>query len=141
HDKLAVEPVWRRAGRDEMHTDALHSIIATPLIDGNSIYGVDSYGELRCLDLATGNRVWEDQTATPRARWSTIHMTPNADRTFMFNERGELIIAHLTREGFDEVSRAKLIDPTLDQLRQRGGVCWSHPGYAYRHIFVRNDNE
>ena len=31
--------------------------------------------------------------------------------------------------------------PTLEQLRQRGGVCWSHPGYANKHIFARSDKE
>ncbi len=23
----------------------------------------------------------------------------------------------------------------------RGGVCWSHPAYAGKHIFARNDEE
>ncbi len=43
--------------------------------------------------------------------------------------------------GFKEISRAKLIDPTLEQLRRRGGVTWSHPAFAYRHVFARNDKE
>ncbi len=59
----------------------------------------------------------------------------------MFNERGELIIARLTPEGFQEISRAKLIEPTTDQLRRRDGVTWSHPAFAYRHVFARNDRE
>jgi hypothetical protein len=59
----------------------------------------------------------------------------------MFNERGELIIAQLTPQGYHEQSRAKLLEPTTDQLRQRGGVCWSHPAYAHRHVFARNDRE
>jgi hypothetical protein len=36
---------------------------------------------------------------------------------------------------------AKLLDPTLDQLRRRGGVTWSHPAFAYRHVFARNEKE
>jgi hypothetical protein len=59
----------------------------------------------------------------------------------MFNERGELIIATLSPEGFKEISRAKLIDPTRVQLSRRSGVCWSHPAYANKHIFARNDEE
>lgn len=55
--------------------------------------------------------------------------------------RGELIMARLTPQGLQEFSRAKLLDPTLDQLRQRGGVTWSHPAFAYRHVFARNDKE
>jgi hypothetical protein len=59
----------------------------------------------------------------------------------MFNERGELIISKLSPEGFEEISRAKIIEPTEGQLDQRGGVCWSHPAFAYKHIYVRNDEE
>jgi outer membrane protein assembly factor BamB len=140
-EKLAVEKVWRRQGLDEKTTDALHSIIATPLLIGDYVYGVDSYGELRCLSAATGDRIWEDQTATPRARWSTIHMVRNGANTWMLNERGDLIIARLSPEGYHEVSRSHLLDPTTEQLRQRGGVCWSHPAFANRCVFARNDNE
>ena len=59
----------------------------------------------------------------------------------MFNERGELIIGELSPKGFHEISRAKLIEPTTAQLPSRGGVCWSHPAYAYKHVFARNDRE
>ena len=140
-DELAAEPVWRRRGFSERQTDALHSMIVTPILDGDFIYGVDSYGELRCLDAATGDRIWEDLTAVPPARWSTIHMVRNAGRVWMFNERGELLIGKLSPNGFEEISRAKLIEPTTAQLRQRGGVCWSHPAYANKCIFARNDKE
>ena len=140
-DEPRVEKLWRRQGTSERHTDALHAMISTPLMEGDAVYGVDSYGELRCLDAGTGNRIWEDLTAVPKARWATIHMVRNGGRTWMFNERGELIIGTLSPQGFHEISRAKLIEPTTEQLEQRGGVCWSHPAYAYKHVFARNDRE
>ena len=140
-DKLAIERVWRKQGTNERQTEALHCMISTPVILGDYVYGVDSYGQLRCLEAETGNRVWEDLTATPKARWSNIHMVRNGDRIWMFNERGELLIGKLSPEGFTEISRTKVIDPTTDQLRQRGGVCWAHPAYAYKHIFARSDKE
>lgn len=142
-DKPAIEKLWHRVGANENppNTDALQSIIATPVFDGTHIYGVDSYGELRCLDAATGDRLWEDLTAVPKDRWSTIHFVKNGDRYFLFTERGELIIARLAPDKFHEISRTKLIDPTTEQLRRRGGVCWAHPAFANRHIFQRNDNE
>jgi outer membrane protein assembly factor BamB len=135
-----VKPVWRRKGRSERSTDALHSIISTPVLLNQHAYGVDSYGEFRCLDLHTGDRLWENRNATPQDRWSTIHFVQNGDRTWMFNEAGELIIARLSPNGFEQISRAKLIDPTPKQLRRRL-VVWSHPAFAYRHVFARNDNE
>jgi len=140
-DKFAVRELWRRRGRNERRTDGLHSIISTPIAIGDHVYGVDSYGELRCLALKDGARVWEDRTAVPRARWATIHFVKNGDRVWMFNDRGELLIARLTPDGFDELDRAKLLKPTRGQLNRRDGVCWSHPGFAYGHVFVRNDEE
>jgi outer membrane protein assembly factor BamB len=141
-DEIGYEKLWQVSGADEKNTLALHSIISTPVFEQNHIYGADSYGELRCLDANYGTRIWEDQTATPRARWSNIHFVKNGDRYFLFNERGELIIAKLSPAGFDEIDRAKLIEPTQDQLRsRRGGVCWAHPAYADKHVFARNDKE
>ena len=85
--------------------------------------------------------MWESLEAVPKARWATIHMVRNAGKVWMFNERGELIIAELSPKGYKEISRTRLIDPTEDQLRQRGGVTWGHPAFAYKHVFVRNDKE
>jgi outer membrane protein assembly factor BamB len=140
-DDLKVDRLWQRRGASESKTDALHCCISTPILQGDYIYGVDSYGELRCLDLKAGDRVWEDLTAVPKARWSNIHMVRNGDKIWMFNERGELIIARLAPDGFHEISRAKLIDPTEEQLGQRGGVTWSHPAFANHRIYARNDKE
>ena len=138
---LAAKTLWAKRGRNERNTEALHCMIGTPVMIDDYLYGVDSYGELRCLDAATGRRIWEDLTATPKARWSTIHMVRQADRFWMFNERGELIIARLSPKGFTEISRTKLLEPTTAQLGQRGGVCWSHPAFANRCIFARNDRQ
>ncbi|MEQ8785241.1 MAG: PQQ-like beta-propeller repeat protein [Pirellulaceae bacterium] len=140
-DEPAVEQLWQRCGISEKETDALQSIISTPIFQGDYVYGCDSYGELRCLEAATGDRVWEDQTATPRNRWSNIHFVKHDDEVWMFNEAGELVISRLSPRGFTEIDRAKLIDPTTDQLRRRDGVTWAHPAFADRCVFIRNDKE
>jgi outer membrane protein assembly factor BamB len=140
-DRLAVEKVWQRRGQNERSTDALQSIISTPIMLGEYVYGVDSYGELRCLDAKTGDRIWESQEAVPKARWATIHFVVNGDRVWMFTERGQLIIARLSPKGYEEISRAQLIQPTRGQLGERGGVCWAHPAFAYGHVFARSDTE
>jgi outer membrane protein assembly factor BamB len=136
-----AEQVWRRVGRDEKNTDALHCMISTPILKGDHIYGVDSYGELRCLDLATGDRVWEDLTAVPRNRWATIHIIRDGDREIMLNDSGDLIFATLAPDGFHEQSRAHLIDPTRVQLSRGDGVVWAHPAIANGFIFARSDEE
>ena len=140
-DKLVVTKLWHRKGKSETDTDSIHSIISTPYINNGYIYGVDSYGEFRCLDLNTGDRVWESLDLMPKARWATAHLIPNGDKVWLFTEKGELIISELSPKGFKEISRAKLIEPTMGQLPRRGGVCWTHPAFADKHVFVRNDNE
>ncbi len=141
-DELAVEKVWRRRGKSEQKTDSLHCTISTPILQGKYIYGVDSYGELRCLDRNTGDRIWESLDAVPKARWANIHMVKHADKVWMLNEKGELVISKLSPAGFEEISRAKLISPTEGQLDERkGGVAWSHPAFAYKHVYTRNDEE
>ena len=140
-DQLSATKIWQRVGASEQKTDGLHSTITTPLIVGEQIYGIDSYGEFRCLDAASGERIWVDQTVVPRARWGTVHLPPHGDNVCIFNERGDLLLTSLSPEGVTIHGRAHLIEPTRDQLNKRGGVVWSHPAYANRHIFVRNDEE
>lgn len=143
-DGKSVTKVWSAVGPNEKMTKSLQSIISTPIWLDDHIYGVDSYGQLRCLEAKTGNRVWENLEAVPKARWSTIHFVKNGtdgDTIWMFNERGEIMLGKLSPKGFEELSRHKIIDPTRGQLRQRGGVCWSHPAFSGSDIFVRNDKE
>src|SRR5262249_21116970 len=57
-DKPAASVLWKIKGRSEKsdQTEALHSIMCTPYIKDGHIYGVCSYGELRCLKEDTGER-------------------------------------------------------------------------------------
>ena len=138
---MTSEIVWRAMGKDEQNTKSLHTMIGTDILENGYVYGADSYGEFRCLDAKTGERIWEDLNAVPKARWATIHMVQQADRVWMFNERGELLIAKLSPKGLSILDRCKLIEPTTDQLGQRGGVCWSHPAFAEKSVFARNDKQ
>ena len=144
NDRPAAEMVWRGSSNSEILTDGLHAVIGTPIIDGDYIYGFGSYGQLRCLVAATGERVWETQDATSeRARWASAFMVQHEDRVFINNDRGDLIIARLTPEGYEELDRTPLIAPTSrpGNRRELTYVNWSHPAYANRHIIARNDEE
>jgi outer membrane protein assembly factor BamB len=145
-DEVGVAEKWVRKGVSEQRTDALHCMISPPYFREGHIYGVDSYGELRCLEAETGDRLWESVgDVVPRGRWATVFMVLNGDKTWMFTERGELILARLSPKGYEEISRAQLLEPTT-RLRRRGErepveVIWSHPAFANRSIYARNDRE
>lgn len=123
---------------------ALYPSNSTPLIVDDTVYGVDAGGSLRAVDLATGERLWEQtkpvsgQSDHPLPH-GTAFLVRNHNHCFLFNERGELRIAQLSREGYQERDRAKLIEPTSGAFHRK--VVWSYPAFAAKCIFVRNDSE
>jgi outer membrane protein assembly factor BamB len=122
---------------------APHSIISTPVIQGDYIYGM-SQGQLQCWELETGRQVWRTRELIPgrTTPFATAFFVRNGDRYFINTERGDLVIARLSPEGYQEISRAKLIEPTHPYAREpQGAVHWSHPAYANKHIVIRNDRE
>jgi outer membrane protein assembly factor BamB len=142
--KPAARVLWNRHGTNEINTDGLHALVCTPAIRDGFIYGICSYGQFRCLNETTGDRVWETQEVTrEKARWATGFIVQNGTRYFINNDRGELIIAELKPDGFHEISRAGLLKPTTGRggRRELGSVNWVHPAYANRHLFTRNDEE
>ena len=64
-------------------------------------------------------------------------------RLFINNNRGELIIVKPSPDGYREIGRTNLIEPTSppQYRRQLVNVNWTYPEYANRHICARNDEE
>ncbi len=135
------ELLWKRAGVSERKTDALHSIIMTPFIRDGHAYGIDSYGEMRCVNLANGDRVWEDTTLLANGRWATAYFVQNGDRTWITTEKGEIVIARLTPRGFERISSARFLTPETKLRGRDHPIAWSHPAYAHRSLFARNDSQ
>jgi len=139
---------WKGKSNSELFdkTDGLHAIMPTPFIVDGHIYGICSYGELRCLKADTGERVWMDLKATGstqggKDRWNNAFLVRQGttDRYFIFNERGDLILARLTPKGYEEISRANVLKP--DNLMAGRPVIWSHPAFANKNMYARNDAE
>jgi outer membrane protein assembly factor BamB len=142
--KEKASVIWKGKSNSEINTDGLHAVVNTPVIDGDYIYGICSYGQFRCLNLKTGERIWETMEVTKeKARWASGFIVRHGDRYFINNDRGELIIAKLSAQGYQEISRIQLIKSTSNpgNRRELGAVNWSHPAYANRHIVARNDEE
>jgi outer membrane protein assembly factor BamB len=141
--KPAETLLWQSQKVSEKDTDALHSTMSTPFLENGYIYGVCSYGQLRCLKADTGERVWETLAATTpdgkEMRWANAFIVKNGNRFFLFNEKGDLIIANLSPKGYEEISRAHLLEPTNTAAGRN--VLWSHPAFANRCLFARNDTE
>ena len=148
-DRPAATRLWNGSSRSEMPdlTDGLHSLITTPLIIDDHVYGVGSYGELRGLDARTGERVWMSAEMTTQERWGTAFLVRHRDRYFVNNDAGDLIIAQFTPQGYVELDRTKLIDADGSagigagpNRRWDRAINWTHPAYANRHIVQRNNS-
>jgi outer membrane protein assembly factor BamB len=138
--KPAAKIRWRGNSDSELKTDKLHSIMPTPhFVDGH-IYGVCSYGQLRCLRADDGQRVWETLKATGKGRWWNAFLVRYEDKFFLANEQGDLILAALTPKGYDEIGRFKMLEATTPLERSRK-VVWSPPAFADRCVYARNDKE
>jgi outer membrane protein assembly factor BamB len=130
-------------------TEQLHCVMSTPVIRDGYIYGVCSYGELRCLELETGKRLWETHQPVvgESTRWGNAFLTQlgeSSDRYLIFNELGDLILARLTPQKYEEISRAHILEPTngLTSFQNKSRpVVWSHPAFANRCVFARNDGQ
>ncbi len=147
-DRPGVTELWRFKGHTEMpkDTEALHSLITTPIFKGETVYGIDSYGELRALDALTGERLWTDLTMARQGRWGSAFVVENNDRWIVFNDLGELIFCRFERDGYHEIDRTQLIEPTTSagygpRRLFDTKVNWAHPAFAAGHVFIRNDKE
>jgi hypothetical protein len=68
-----------------------------------------------------------------------VFIVEQAGRYWMWNDQGELIVAKLNPQGYEEISRAKLL-PTIEHTRGRD-VLWCHPAFANRRAYVHNGQE
>ena len=135
-EKPGVEVVWKDKRRE-----AFSPVNVQPFLDDNIAYGFDQSGVLCALKLPEGKRLWE--TSAPVSERpvgsGTAFIVKQADRYWLFNEAGEIILAELTAEGYKELDRTKALEPT--NLAFGRSVVWSAPALANRRIYMRNDKE
>jgi hypothetical protein len=113
---------------------------STPVFqDDKHIYTIVGDGALCCLDAANGDEIWRTRQATSQ-HFGMAHLVPQGEHCFLLNQQGHLVMARLTAEGYHELGRMPLIEPTAG-YRAGGPVCWAHPAFANKHVFARNDRE
>jgi len=134
--KPAPSVLWPEA---RAPTERILSNTSTAVLQGNYLFSARTSGELICLEAGTGRLVWQTNTVTQLGNGASIHLTPCGDAVFLFTDRGDLIRAQLTPQGYRERSRAHLLDPTSPFGDRK--CAWTPPAYANRHVFARSDTE
>jgi len=145
-DSPAAKMLWQ----DEPRT-ALSAVNVQPFVENGVMYGFDQSGWMYAVDFPTGKRLWESTAPIDGGRpgnsataFIIKQVPPDLDnkeeeRFWMFNERGELLIANLSPEGYQEIDRVAVITPTNTAYGRK--VVWSAPAWSNGHIFLRNDKE
>ena len=132
----AAEVLWANKKKH-----GLSPVNVQPFLDHGLMYGVDQNGELMAVEFPGGERLWETSAPLGKRRVSTgtAFIVQQADRYWLFNELGEIIIAKLSREGYEEIDRAKVIEPT--NVAYGRDVVWTMPAFANKRMYVRNGKE
>lgn len=93
--------------------------------------------------LSDGKRLWQTYAPTTGSdrpvKHGTAFLVKQGNRFFLFSETGDLILAKLSRAGYEEISRFHMLDPTVEAAGRK--VVWRHPAFAHRCLFARNDQE
>jgi outer membrane protein assembly factor BamB len=131
-----AKELWRNQAKKGMSP-----VNVQPMVIGDIVYGCDQSGELMAFEIASGNRLWEtSKPISDRPQGSgTAFMVKSGDRFFLFNESGELIIAKISPEGYQELARTNIIKPTNNAFGRE--VVWCAPAFANGSIYVRNDEQ
>ncbi len=117
----------------------LLSNTSTAMWQGDYIYSARTGGPLVCLEAATGREVWTTNSVTAQRNGASIHIAPQGGGFFLFTDEGNLIRAQLSPEGYSEISRAHLINPTWPFNGAK--FVYAPPAFANRHVFARSESE
>jgi outer membrane protein assembly factor BamB len=83
-----------------------------------------SRGQLMCFDLRDGSIVWSESSFAP---YGTLMIADG--KLIVLDEKGELVIADATPEGYRERSRVRVLD----------GRCWVMPVLANGRIYAKDN--
>lgn len=135
--KPTAEKVWRDA-----KNLGISPVNVQPFLEDKIMYGYNEDGNMFAVELPSGKRLWTSTGPVGGEQplgSGTAFLVKNGDRFFSFAETGELVICKLTRDGYEEIDRAKLIDPLGKAFGRK--VVWCMPAFADKKMFVRNDKE
>lgn len=138
-DKPGAEELW--VGEPK---NSVYCANSTPLLVDGVIYGVDcQVGFMVAADAKDGSRFWESYEPTTRgtrrASHGTAFITLSGDKFFLFSETGDIVIADIDSKQYSERGRFHVLDPTSECFGR--SVVWSHPAYANKKLYARNDKE
>lgn len=139
-ERPASKVLWRN-----QQDIAASSLASTPVFTESDIYACDvQTSSLIAFDPRNGERFWDTKAPTfgdRKGRHGICFLVRHgqSDRYFILSETGDLILARLSPENYEEIGRQHVIAPS--NLAMGRSFVWSHPAFAHRSIYLRNDKE
>ena len=135
-DKPGVEVVWK----DEK-SKGISPVNVQPFLQDGVLYGFEDGGKMYGVELPSGKRLWEGggPFGEDPPGSATAFIVKNGNRFVFFTETGHLVFGNLSPKGYEEISRAKIIEQTNAAFGRK--VVWCQPAFANKHCYVRNDKE
>lgn len=136
-EKPAASLAWQTRFRANSNT------FVSPVFRDDRHYYAARRDELCCFEAATGKELWNAAGVSAGNGFAMFQMTPHDDQVFILNDEGKLILARLQPDGYHEVGRTFLIEPTKGTWTPLGDPprVWAQPAYANGHIIARSDRE
>jgi outer membrane protein assembly factor BamB len=124
-ESFAADLIW--------DSDELSNDVASGLVHNGYIYGFDlrevqakprrpSRGEFKCIELATGEVRW----SSDRPGHATVIAADG--KLILFNDRGELILARISAQGYEELARTQVFDDEIS---------WTAPALHQGRLYLR----
>jgi len=116
------------------HSAEMSNDTASSVLFNRCVYGFDlheaqangrrpSRGAFKCLELESGKVRW----TTDRVGHATVLVVDG--KLFLFNDKGELILARASPERYEELGRVKVFS---------GETCWTAPALHRGRIYLRS---
>lgn len=141
-DSPTVTETWAATPKTSLSASTM-----TPVIHNGIIYGCDeNLGAVVAAQVSDGKRLWNTREpvrpgAERRVSAGTAYITRHTPtgKFWLFGEEGHLTLAEMDRDGFKSLGQMKVVEPTQSAFGRK--VIWSHPAYANKTAYIRNDKE
>jgi outer membrane protein assembly factor BamB len=140
-DKPAANVVWRSKNNYPKPIEGLNTVMTSLLVKDGYIYGLAGKGELICQKLDTGEivRSGTEIFGEKGAFCGTVFWVDAGEVVYGVTEQGDLLVLRLSPEKCEILAKAHVLEPTHSALGRK--VVWSHPAFADKQIYLKNDKE
>ncbi len=115
----------------------LSNDVASSVLVSDDVFGFDlkeaqsrrnrpSRGEFRCVEWLTGKVLWSESHV------GQANVIVVGDKLVLFNDAGELMLARVSGESYQELAKTKVFD---------GEVSWTLPAFSNGRLFVRSQSQ